>query len=343
MKKILPFAAAGMLLTLGSQAALAQSSVTMYGLLDLSLDLTHSGSQTTWRMLSGAQTGSRWGIRGSEDIGGGNHVNFVLEDGFNLANGAASDSTAAFNRQAWIGLSGRWGEVRIGRQNSPLYVPLEGKFDATGVSTIAGGYNSFATLSVRTSNAIFYQAPSVAGLTVNALVGLRDATTTPSSGINNYQFTAIYRHGPGEFDAGWQSVANSTNTATLRALFVGGSWDFGPIVAYGGFHNARESDGSEDRDVWTVSGAYKLDPFTTAALVYTQLNDRTAAGHNAGHVGVMLSHWFSKRTWIYASGAVLLNKGKSTYELLASTTPGVPVAYPGADVEGLELGIQHRF
>lgn len=106
--------------------------------------------------LSGAQTGARFGIRGSEEFGGGNRVNFVLENGFSLNDGAMIDSTALFNRQAWVGLSGHWGEVRVGRQNSPPYVPLEDKFDATGASTIVSGLNSFATLSVRASNAIYY-------------------------------------------------------------------------------------------------------------------------------------------------------------------------------------------
>jgi predicted porin len=324
-------------------SAHAQSSVTVYGLLDLSMDYTHSGSQNTVRMLSGAQTGSRFGFRGTEDIGGGNHVNFVLENGFNLNNGTLSDSTSIFNRQAWIGMSGAWGEVRMGRQNSPLYVPLEGKFDASGASTIASGYNSFATLSVRASNGIFYQTPTFAGFSGNVLVGLRDSTTTPSSGINNYHVTATYINGPVDLDVGYQSVDNAANTSTLKALFVGGSYDFGTIKAYAGYHNAKQSNGTVDKNVYTVSGLYKINPYSAVALIYTALDDRTPADRNAQHIGLMGQYFISKRTWLYASAAVLLNRGQSSYALNGSTTAGVPVPYPGADVEGVQIGMQTRF
>lgn len=325
------------------QTAAAQSSVTMYGLLDMSLDWSHSGNQSTYRVLSGAQTGSRFGFKGTEDIGGGNHVNFVLENGFNLNNGTMSDTTSIFNRQAWVGASGQWGEVRFGRQNSPLYVPLEGKFDATGASTIASGLNSFATLSVRASNAIYYGTPDIAGFTANAMLGLRDATTTPRSGVNNYHLTASYVRGPVDLGVGFQSVDSATNAATFKAFFGGGSYDFGRVKLYAAFHHAQQSDGTIDKNVYTASGLYKFDPASSLALVYTHLQDRTPAGHNADHVGLMYAYWLSKRTWVYASGAVLLNKGASSYVLAGSTTAGVAVAYPGADAQGVQVGIQHRF
>ncbi|MBN3724167.1 porin [Burkholderia sp. Ac-20379] len=324
-------------------AAHAQSSVTIYGLLDMSIDWSHSGNRNTVRELSGAQTGSRFGIRGSEEIGGGNRVNFVLENGFSLNNGALIDSTALFNRQAWVGLSGRWGEVRVGRQNSPLYVPLEGKFDATGASTIASGLNSFATLSVRASNAIYYGTPDLYGFSAVAMLGLRDSSTHPSSGINNYHLTATYARGPVDLDVGFQSVDNAANSSTLKDFFGGGSYDFGKLRLYAGFHHAQQSDRSVDKNVYTVSGGYRVTQAGTLALVYTHLQDRTGGGLNADHVGAMGSYWLSKRTWVYASGAVLVNKGRSAYALTASTTPGVAVAYPGADAQGVEIGIQHRF
>ncbi|WP_321905631.1 porin [Paraburkholderia tropica] len=324
-------------------ASHAQSSITLYGLLDMSLDWSHSGNRNTVRMLSGAQTGSRFGLRGTEDIGGGVHVNFDIENGFTLNNGAASDSTAIFNRQAWIGMSGAWGELRVGRQNSPLYVPLEGKFDATGASTIASGLNSFATLSVRASNAIYYGTPDLNGFSAQVMFGLRDSTTTPSSGVNNYHLTATYARGPVDLDVGFQSVDNATNSSTLKDFFGGGSYDFGRVRFYAAYHHAQQSDGSVDKNVFSVSAAYRFVAAGSLALTYSHLQDLTSAAMNADHVGLMASYWLSKQTWVYASGAVLINKGRSDYVLAASTTAGVAVAYPGADAQGIELGIQHRF
>lgn len=328
---------------MGSSNAIAQSSLTLYGLLDLSLDATHASSQTTYRILSGAQTGSRFGIRGMEDLGAGNHINFALENGFNLASGQASDTSSAFNRQAWVGLSGHWGEVRLGRQNSPLYVPLEGKFDASGTSTIASGLNSFATLSVRASNGIYYQTPTFMGLTAQALVSLRDSTTAPSNGVNSYHLTLSYVSGPIDAGAGYQRVDNYSSTNILRAGFIGGSYRFGNVKAYLGFHNARLSDGTINKNVYTASTSYAFSPATSVALVYSILSDHTTQDHDANHIGVMINYFLSVRTWVYASAAHLINKGTSRYALVASTTAGVPVPYAGADATGIELGLQHRF
>src|SRR5690606_18716325 len=71
---------------------------------------------TAYGMRSGGQSGSRWGLRGSEDIGNGLKVNFRLESGFNSNNGASGQNNRLFGRAAWVGLSGGFGEFRAGRQ-----------------------------------------------------------------------------------------------------------------------------------------------------------------------------------------------------------------------------------
>lgn len=324
-------------------AAQAQSQVAVYGLIDLSVDATRNGDSTTYRMLSGAQTGSRVGFRGSEDLGGGNRANFVLENGFLADSGAAATAGTLFNRQAWVGLSGAWGEVRVGRQNSPIYIPLEGKLDATGASTIASGLNSLATLSVRASDALSYQTPNVGGLSAQVLVGLREAASAGANGIGSTHTAVNYLKGPVDVSAGYQKVESADRLVTLRAGFAGASYDFGTVKAFLGYHDARQSDNSVRKRVYTTSAAYRFTPATSASLVYTRLNDRTANGHDADHIGLMGQHWLSKQTLTYVSIAKLRNRHGATYALAASTSPGIAPDRPGASLEGIQVGLQKRF
>ncbi len=104
------FCALPLLATAGT--AHAQGSVTLYGTLDTSIEVTNPGNGWTPRMDSGAYRGSRIGLRGSEPLGNGTSVIFDLENGFGSADGTLDTAGTLFNRQAWIGLDAPWGETR---------------------------------------------------------------------------------------------------------------------------------------------------------------------------------------------------------------------------------------
>jgi len=114
MKKTLMVAAlSGVFAT----AAHAQSSVTLYGLIDAGLTYTNNQNGShNFKMTSGAVNGSRWGLRGSEDLGGGLKAIFTLENGFSIANGTLGQQGREFGRQAFVGLSSnQFGTVTLGR------------------------------------------------------------------------------------------------------------------------------------------------------------------------------------------------------------------------------------
>ncbi len=108
-----------------SGAAFAQaapSTVTVYGVLDEYLTYVKpEGVPAVRRLDSSGMLASRVGFRGREDLGGGLAANFTLEAGLNANDGSNADGNRFFNRQSWVGLSGTWGEVRFGRQNTPQY------------------------------------------------------------------------------------------------------------------------------------------------------------------------------------------------------------------------------
>ena len=121
MKIKLAAAAATMMVAMGAQA---QSSVTLYGVADVGVEYLNrtAGDHSNVRMQSGngITTGSWWGLRGTEDMGGGLKGVFVMESGFNLDTGTKTDSRL-FNRQAYVGLQGKFGAVMLGRQQTPVY------------------------------------------------------------------------------------------------------------------------------------------------------------------------------------------------------------------------------
>jgi predicted porin len=165
----------------------AQSNVTLYGVADMFYQYA-DGANSLSRAQSGGLAGSRFGLRGSEDLGGGLRANFTLEGGVNLDDGTSGQGGAMFGRQAHVGLSGSFGSVSLGRQYTALYAAtndhslftsapagpstaLIGGFgggyelvrgaSATGVPPQAGATGNGGP--VRVNNSIKYESPSLAG------------------------------------------------------------------------------------------------------------------------------------------------------------------------------------
>jgi len=138
MKKALVTSAMGLV----AMGAHAQSAVTLYGIVDTGIGYQNSattlsptsgaasarpspGGSSQVKMINGIWAGSRFGLKGSEDLGGGTKAIFQLEEGFNSATGAQSVSGLAFNRQAWVGMTnGTFGTLTAGRQYTSYYTLL---------------------------------------------------------------------------------------------------------------------------------------------------------------------------------------------------------------------------
>jgi general bacterial porin, GBP family len=115
MRKSLMFAASW---SAFSAAALAQSSVSLYGLVDAGITYTNNvKGHSLWQETSGAVNSTRWGLRGTEDLGGGLSAIFTLEGGFSTNNGTLSQGGREFGRQAFVGLAdSKFGALTFGRQ-----------------------------------------------------------------------------------------------------------------------------------------------------------------------------------------------------------------------------------
>ncbi len=248
MKKTLLAAA---LLAGFAGAAHAQSSVTLYGIVDVGIGgdsnggngITGGDGDSQYGMLSGVQSGSRWGLRGSEDLGNGLRANFQLESGFDVTNGRSLQGSRLFGRQAWAGLSGAWGEVRAGRQVTVAadYFAFTDPF-GTGFGA-AGAQNTFSSNATnRVDNTIAYFSPSFSGF--QAGVGYSFNQTggvAHSDDQNNLVSVGLkYANGPlaaaltydrailGE-DTLWHADTDGHDPYSVQ---LGGSWDFNVVKAY---------------------------------------------------------------------------------------------------------------
>jgi GBP family porin len=252
-------------------AAHAQSSVTLYGLIDAGITYTNSqDGRSNWQETSGSVNGSRWGLRGAEDLGGGLKAIFTLENGFNIGNGKSSQEGRLFGRQAFVGLaSDQYGAVTLGRQYDSV-VDYLGPLALTG--TQYGGTqfahpfdNDNLDNSLRINNSVKYQSPNFDGFKFGALYGFSNQA---GNFANNraYSVGASYNYGPLNVAAAYLQLNNNT-----------------PITgsALSNLNGAVSDDdatfGAGRQRTWGAGLSYAFGP-ATAGFVFTQTKLNNAFG-----------------------------------------------------------------
>ncbi|KGD57042.1 gram-negative porin family protein [Burkholderia pseudomallei] len=251
----------GAMLAIAGQQAMAQSSVTLWGVADVSLRyLSNSNAQNDGRffMTNGAITNSRIGLHGSEDLGGGLKAIFNLESGVNLQDGAFSDSKRIFNRAAYVGLTSQYGTVTLGRQKTVLFDLLSDTYDPLTV----GNYLENAWLPVAlgaglyADNSVKYRG-TFGGLTIGAMYSFgTDSTATGAGGFsgqlpghmgagNMYGFSLSYVAGPVSVAAGVQQ--NSDNSNRKQTIYHANVvYAFSKAKIYAGYLHSKDDTGFVD-------------------------------------------------------------------------------------------------
>jgi len=214
------------LLALSAQSAFAQSSVTLYGIVDTSvryLSNANSANDGLVQMTQGPITGSRWGLKGSEDLGNGLSAIFRLENGFNMWNGQLASANTLFNRTAYVGLKSQYGTVTLGRQQTPFFEEMGDTFDPMYLGNYwqdSWIYNPIGPF-LYANNSIKY-ANSFGGLNVKAIYGFGNNAGSVGRG-SMYGFTATYAYGPLQALVGWQQ--NDTTNPLLSADSASRKWN----------------------------------------------------------------------------------------------------------------------
>lgn len=319
-------------------AASAQSSVTLYGVADAAIERVKGATGVT-KLASGQQQGSRWGLRGTEDLGGGMNAQFVLEAGINLDAGTLGQGGRAFGRQSYVGLGGGFGTVRLGRQYSPMddVAGIAGTKTYDVLSRVPilgnGDYN-------RVDNAINYLSPNFGGMSFQLQRSLGDEGLTAGSPNFQEQTSAnlMYSGGPLTLGLGLQRVddisSGSAGDQEADEVLLAGSYAFGDfkLTAY---HANTDLGTSDDMKVTGVGGAYSFGANLVSLAVAKARSVNGVAGNDATLFTLQGSHNLSKRTALYAHYTRVSNDGAATLGFNAPT--------PGGNSSGMQFGIRHRF
>jgi predicted porin len=220
MKKLACVALAGC----ASFAAHGQNSVVLYGLIDAGLAYTNNAEKgashgSLLQATSGQINGSRWGLRGSEDLGSGLHAVFLLENGFNVQNGRLGQDNRLFGRQAFVGLNAdRYGTVTLGRQYDFLtdfVEPLTGVAGTFGDASFAHPFdNDNLDHSVRLNNGLKYTSDEYYGVRLGALYAFSNNQDFAAN--RAYSAGMSYGHGPLNVAAAYLQM-NGSNSTTNSA------------------------------------------------------------------------------------------------------------------------------
>lgn len=286
-------------------AAQAQSSVTVYGFLDLGIVKGNGGTAANPFALGASEawqlrerSSSRLGFRGNEDIGGGWSTQFQIEHRFSPDTGTITNPTFWHGR-TYLQLSPPGaGKIYAGREYSPAYWPAYFTDPAgwDGVGTLGthqyAGFRS--TSGIRTNNTVGYRSPEFGGLTINAAVSLGEGAAGRDSAIN-----AQYRSGPIYVGAGFEKISGgpaATDGDSLANLGI--SYDFGfvkPMV-----YLARGKTGGGQLSNRAATVAATVPAGLGQAYVAYGRYDPNGANNNQTKLGAGYYHPLSKRTNLYA-------------------------------------------
>lgn len=370
-------------------AASAQSSVILYGVADMGIEYVNNlGNVPTpangfnpgpahdaVRLTSGHRAGSRWGLRGTEDLGGGWSSVFVLENGFNLDTGTLQQGGRLFGRQAYVGLtSAGVGQFSFGRQYTSMFEAL-----ANFSPTKYGGYEPAALQSgaaFREDNMVKYTGQFGAvktlahysfgtGTALPQVVGAGFAVggngEVPGSARRDSAYGAAVAYNGGALGlvAAYDQVNPTigTSSGTFRKFAVGGSYSAGAASVMGGYRWGQSkgpAGGDIQRDDYYWLGVnYQFAPAFSVTLEYTYDNLRNVFGNtslpNPWQLTLLASYTLSKRTELYLSTAysknagLMMDSGLTTYANTLALGNSLVLGNGKDSMFGAAVGIRHVF
>lgn len=382
------FAAAVAALAAGG--AYAQSSVTLYGVVDAGVEyqnhqpnqLGQTGSHDVVRLNSGNMSGSRWGLRGVEDLGGGLKGVFVLESGFSVDTGVSGQSNRLFGRQAFVGVQSQFGTLTLGRHQTPFY-DFGLAFDPMAISSNYSITSQGTEFQSRADNSIKYTG-TFGGLTASLLysTGSNTGGAASTAGTTLYQGNAgefpgsyktgreysaslIYNGGPfsigavfDETNIGANPYTTTLGDAKIQRASVAGTYAFGPAKVFAGYRYAHALNGAvlpggvntlnatvaSVSNLYWLGAGYQLTPALslTGAAYYQDFRN---TGADPWSFVVSTDYAFSKRTDAYFNVAYAKNKDGSTLGLsgTGAAGSGFGATRGSSNQFGAVVGVRHKF
>lgn len=324
-----------------SGAAMAQSSVTLYGVADVWLgsnkvEVAGVGQRQTVVDTSGVN-GSRWGLKGSEDLGGGLKAIFQLESGFKQDTGAPKTPGVLFDRQAFVGIESGFGTVSLGRQYSAyddLHGAVDHNYDAfTFLATGLVAANGMKDYTGRIDNSIAYTSANYSGFSGKIVYGFgENKNAVPGQDATNSASVHLkYANGPllvgYAYQEDKQALVPGVGQDKNKYNLIGGTYDFGVVKLVGSYNQAKNAT-TKDKE-------YQVGvvvPFGAAAISagYAHSKSDMGAISNTGKgFAILATYDLSKRTRLYAGAVDAKAHVNNSADETKTTTYG--------------LGVRHNF
>jgi predicted porin len=359
MKKTLIVAAAAASF---ATVAHAQSSVTLYGVLDAGITYqSNVATKDRWAMGNGIDQ-SRFGLRGSEDLGGGLKAIFTLESGFNIGNGRFANNNGMFNRQAFVGLSSNYGTVTLGRQYDSVQdylAPLTatGSWGGTYFAHPLNNDNLSTDGGYAANNTVKFTSANYAGLQFGGTYSFSNNTNFANnrsySGGVSYQFQGLKIAGaftqannPGASGGAIDGTVPVQGQGRLRTYGAAAGYAFGPAQVGAAWTQSRldgVTGASIRADNYEVNGKYNLTPALGLGIAYTYTNARVSdINAHWNQVGLQADYALSKRTDVYAQ-AVYQRASGAPAGIYNGDMTGATSTSSSINQTAATVGLRHRF
>jgi predicted porin len=338
-----------------SGAAMAQSSVTLFGVVDATYAYGSGSAGNRSQLTNSGYNSSRLGFRGVEDLGGGLSASFWLEAGLtnddgrggstntnNQVAGANNSGGLVFNRRSTVSLNGGFGEVRLGRDYTPQFwnITVFDPFGTNGVGTTQTQFNLGGPTNTRASNAIGYFLPGNLGGfygQVQYYMGENLSTAVNKKDGNGLAARAGWANGP--VNVALAVSQTKFLNADLKSWNLGGQYDFGFGKLLAHVNRDDVKNGNEGTG-WLIGGLIPVGAgeirvsYSTYEVEIANASDPRTNKFALGYV-----HNLSKRTAVYATAATVKNKnGANT--VLNGASHGTNL---NRNSSGYDIGIRHSF
>ncbi|MGC5829682.1 porin [Ralstonia pseudosolanacearum] len=360
-----------------SMQAAAQSSVTLYGVVDTAFAYSsNQGGHSNTYMSQGNLLASKFGLSGTEDLGGGTQALFRLESGFNSATGAQAAAGYMFNRLAFVGLSDKtYGALTLGRQYTPYfqYVAALGPTNVlTGATGAHPGDVDALDTTLRFNNSVTYTLPVIGGLQAGVQYGMGEQPGSISGGSS---FSAALRYDYQAFawSAGYihlkniptsNSVGTFANNSPVNSGYASADsaqliataarYTFGKLMVGLNYSNVQYKPGAGSLftqaamfNSYGLISTYALTPAITVAAGYSYTAEKARNGISSParyhQFSMEQTYALSKRTAFYALEAYQKASGKTLRTVGGVSTIVDTVASVGDSQNGTPSSTGHQF
>lgn len=320
--------------------AAAQSSVTLFGVVDLAARYTKAGGLNKKELAADGSSSSRLGVRGVEDLGGGLKAGFWLEHSFAADTGAQGDAARFWGRRATVSLMGNFGEVRLGRAKTSTRLVIDDfdAFSTTGLGDVTKIYRTLGASDTynRSDNQVAYIAPTMGGFYGSADVGAGENTI----GKRYIGGRVGYKAGALNVSAGLQST-QGTGYYKVKLGAIGASYDFGMVKINALLARNEYKTTTTTRQTITTIGA--TVPVGASGSFVAQFSNANAnaSSNEARLLTAGYQHSLSKRTAFYMTVSQIDNEPGANFRL-GSAPNGVPAVVSGK-YSGFDVGMKHSF